>query len=86
MKLVVLGSHLCSDTRHALEVLKEKQAEFEFHNISEDLGHLKELLKLRDEDASYLPVKEAGGIGIPCFRFEDGTLTRDLDEALAKLG
>ena len=86
MKFVVLGSHLCPDTRHALEVLKEKQVEVDFHNISEDLGYLKEYLKVREEDAHYEAVKAAGGIGIPCFRFEDGTLTLDLDEALAKLG
>ena len=37
MKLTVIGSHLCEDTRNSLEVLKEKNVEVVFENLSESL-------------------------------------------------
>ena len=30
MKVIVIGSHLCEDTRNALSILKEKNVEVEF--------------------------------------------------------
>lgn len=38
MKVTVVGSHLCEDTRNALAILKEKNIEVEFFNLSEDLS------------------------------------------------
>ena len=31
------------------------------------------------------PVKEKGGIGVPLFVFEDGTMTFELDDVLARI-
>ena len=85
MKLTVIGSHLCEDTRNALEVLKEKNVEVNFENMSESLDSLKEYLAVRETSDMYVGVRAAGGIGIPCFVFEDETKTLDLSVVLSKL-
>ena len=85
MKLTVIGSHLCEDTRNALEVLKEKNVEVNFENMSESLDSLKAYLAVRETSEMYKAVSAAGGIGIPCFVFEDGTKTLDLSAVLTKI-
>lgn len=69
----VYGSHLCEDTQKALKELKD----VEFRNISEDLSALKEFLAIRDNNPLYDDVKKNGGIGIPVFVLDDGTVTFD---------
>ena len=85
MKLKVIGSDLCPDTRDALGKLEAAGTEYEFVNITERLEDLASFLAIRDRDEMFLPVRERGGIGIPLFLFEDGTKTLDTDEALARL-
>ncbi|MFR4520196.1 MAG: glutaredoxin [Fusobacterium sp.] len=85
MKLTVIGSHLCEGTRNSLEVLKEKNVEVVFENLSESLESLKKYLSVRETSEMYAGVRAAGGIGIPCFVFEDGTKTLDLTVILSKL-
>ena len=85
MKLKVIGSDLCPDTRDALGKLEAAGAEYEFVNITERLEDLASFLAIRDRDEIFFPVRERGGIGIPLFLFEDGTKTLDTDEALARL-
>lgn len=46
MKVTVVGSHLCEDTRNALAILKEKNIEVEFFNLSEDLSALKNIFNI----------------------------------------
>ena len=50
--------------------------------MSASLSDLKVYLSLRQEDPAYADIRESGGIGIPCFILEDGTVTRDLDAVL----
>lgn len=69
----VYGSHLCEDTQKALKELKD----VDFRNISEDLSALKEFLAIRDNNPLYDEVKKNGGIGIPVFVLDDGTVTFD---------
>ena len=85
MKLTVIGSHLCEDTRNSLEVLKGKNVEVVFENLSESLDSLQKYLSVRETSEMYAGVRAAGGIGIPCFVFEDGTKTLDLTVILSKL-
>ena len=85
MKLTILGSHLCEDTRNSLEVLKGKNVEVVFENLSESLDSLKKYLLVRETSEMYAGVRAAGGIGIPCFILEDGTKTLDLTAVLSKL-
>ena len=63
------GSQLCPDCRAALAQLQEKGTPHEFVEITASLENLKAFLNLR--------VKAAGGIGIPAFVREDGTVTLD---------
>lgn len=69
----IYGSHLCEDTQKALKEVKDA----EFRNISEDLSALKEFLEIRDTNPIYDEVKKNGGIGIPVFVLDDGTVTFD---------
>lgn len=85
MKLTVIGSHLCEGTRNSLKVLKGKNVEVVFENLSESLDSLKKYLSVRETSEMYAGVRAAGGIGIPCFVFEDGTKTLDLTVILSKL-
>ena len=71
MKVTVIGSHLCPDTLYALNRLNEARAEIDFKNLA-----------LRQDSPVYADIREGGGIGIPCFVLEDGTVTRDLEAVL----
>ena len=82
MKVTVIGSHLCPDTLYALNRLSAAKADIEFKNLSASLPDLKAYLAQRDSNPLYASVKEAGGIGIPCFVLEDGTTTLDLEKVL----
>ena len=60
----------------------ERQAEIDFKNMSASLADLKAYLALRQDSPVYADMREGGGIGIPCFVLEDGTVTRDLEAVL----
>ena len=81
MKVTVIGSHLCPDTLYALNRLSEAGTEIDFKNLSASLD-LKVYLALRQDSPAYADIRENGGIGIPCFILEDGTVTRDLRAVL----
>ncbi len=82
MKVTVIGSNVCCDTLLALTRLAEKKADVDFKNISGTIADLKTYLNLRDTHEVYADVRAGGGIGIPCFILEDGTVTRDMDAVL----
>lgn len=82
MKVTVIGSHLCPDTLYALNWLSAAGAEVDFKNLSTSLSDLKIYLALRQDSPVYADIRENGGIGIPCFILEDGTVTRNLQTAL----
>ena len=76
------GSHLCPDVRDAIEVLKEKGIKYDYADITMDLADLKAFLKIRETTPLFDAVKEAGGIGIPCFVKDSGEVTLDVADAL----
>lgn len=39
------------------------------------MRNLKEFLRLRDKNAAFDVMRRVGGVGIPCFVLEDGTVT-----------
>jgi len=45
--------------------------EFAYFDISLDFGALKRFLRIRDNNPLYIPVKEAGRVGIPTILIED---------------
>ena len=81
-KVTVIGSHLCPDTLYALNRLSEAKAEIDFKNMSASLSDLKVYMALRQDSPVYADIRANGGIGIPCFVLEDGTVTRNLDAVL----
>jgi len=78
--LTIYGSMLCPDCVACREALDKAGVSYEYRDFSENLLWLKEFLGLRDTQTLFAPVKEAGKIGIPCIRREDGTLTLDWEE------
>ena len=78
MNITVIGSHLCPDTLLALCKLREAGIDVDFKNLSASLPDLK-----AESDPLYEAVRKNGGIGIPCFVFEDGRRTLDLEEVLS---
>lgn len=85
MKIVMFGTNACPDCVEAVKMLDEKKADYMYLEFSENIGNLKKFLKLRDTEAIFDEVKKNGGVGVPCFKLSDGTLTLDIDEVLAKL-
>lgn len=85
MKVTIVGSHLCEDTVNTLKLLKEKEIEVEFFNLSEDLSALKKYLYYRETETMYDEVRKNGGIGIPFLILEDGEKTFDVNEVLKRL-
>ena len=76
----VYGSMLCPDCAQCRAELDEAGVAYEYLDFSDDLKNLKEFLKLREEDPVFIPVKEQGGIGIPCILRPDGTVTLTWEE------
>ena len=81
--LKVYGSDICIDCRNYKELREARGFQDEYIDITENTEHLKEFLKLRDEEKIFDKIKEMGGIGIPFFVGEDGKKTFDLKEALS---
>lgn len=78
MKLIMYGTDLCPECAAAHAVLREAGIEYEYRDFSTGILPLREFLTLRD-DPKYAeifdPVREKGGIGIPCFLHPDGSIT-----------
>ena len=83
-KLQVVGSHTCKDTLYAMNVLTSTGVDFDFVDISSNLTDLKVYLRIRDSHPElYDAVRANGGVGIPAFVLADGTVTMDMEKALA---
>lgn len=54
---------------------------FQYIDIGKDVHDLHAFLELRDHDPAFLPYKEIGDVGIPCFLFEDGHVSLEPKEA-----
>lgn len=79
--ITVYGMKICPDTVAALEQLKAAGTPFVYKDFNESTQNLKDFLKLRDDPANralFDPIRAAGGIGIPLFVKEDGTVTDHL--------
>ena len=78
--LKIYGSMLCPDCVKCCQELKEAEVPFEYCDFGDSLLHLKEFLKLRDEQPVFAEVRAAGKIGIPCIVRDAGTITLEWDE------
>lgn len=70
----IYGTTLCPDCRDAFERLAKEQISYELVDIMESTKNLREFLHLRDQRKEFDPVKAAGGIGIPCYVEDDGSI------------
>ena len=75
--LKVYGMKICPDTVECCEALTRAGVEYEFLDFAEKTANLKAFLKLRDSSPLFDPVRQEGGIGIPCIQREDGNITFD---------
>ena len=80
--LKIYGTIACKDCEECIAAFEKAGLTFEFLEFRDDLSHLKEFLKLRDSSSLFDPVREAGGIGIPCIIREDGSMTLDWPSCL----
>ena len=67
------------------EALSEKGIKFIYFDISLQLGAMKRFLKIRDTNPLYIPVKEAGNIGIPTVVIDDEVMLGLDDEKIEEL-
>lgn len=54
------------------EYLSEKNIEFIYLDITENMLNLKKFLKYRDNRPEFDSIKEAGRVGLPCIVINDG--------------
>ena len=82
----VYGSEICVDCRNYKAIEKKRGFEAEYIDITENTMNLREFLQIRDSNSIFDEVKSRGGIGIPLFVKEDGSMTFDMNEALSWIG
>lgn len=73
--MIIYGSMLCPDCVQCRKDLDERGVIYEYREITEDLGYMKEFLKLRDENYGFDAIKAEGKIGIPCILHDDGLIS-----------
>ncbi len=69
---VLYMSPLCPDCTPVMEELKNRKQEIEVVDITGSMAALKRFLKLRDSLDAFVPVKEAGQVGIPVLVKNEG--------------
>ena len=84
--MTVYGTPLCIDCRNYRALQASRGFAAAYIDITENTANLREFLALRDHDPVFAPVRERGGIGVPCFVADGGRKTLDLDEALGWIG
>lgn len=85
LKLVIYGTDTCKDCVDAKALLDAKGIRYLFLEFSDSIGNLKRFLKIRDTNPMFDAVKEKGGVGVPLFVLEDGTMTFDVNEVISKI-
>lgn len=83
MKLIIYGTDTCIDCVNAMKALNETDISCLYLKFEDGIGNLKRFLKIRDTNKMFDIVKENGGVGVPLFVFEDGTMTLNLDDVLS---
>lgn len=78
--LKIYGSVQCPDCVQCKADLDKAGVAYEYLDFADSLKNLKEFLRIRETETVFIPVKEAGSIGIPCIVKEDGSVTLDWEE------
>ena len=80
--LKIYGSMLCPDCVRCKEDLDRAGVNYEYLDFGDSLLHLKEFLKIRDENPAFTELKQAGKIGIPCIVAESGEILLDWESLM----
>lgn len=78
----VYGTHLCKDCQELKELYHTHQIAYEFYEFCDQIGNLKEFIRLRDENPIFEEAKKEGCLGIPCIILDDGTVTLNPMDAI----
>lgn len=81
----IYGTILCPDCVAIKRLYASNHIPFEFYDFGISTQNIKDFLKIRDDQkykSLFDPVRENGGIGIPCIVLEDGTVTLTPEDAL----
>lgn len=78
------GADQCPDCIEAFRILDSKDINYEYVDIIKNTKTLKEFLDIRDTRDEFDIIKENSMYGIPCFIFDDGYLTFELNEVIEK--
>ena len=76
----IYGMITCPDCSYLLDQISGLEDKYEYIEIGEHVLKMKEFLRIRDSKDNgeiFKDVKEAGGVGIPCFVLEDGRISLD---------
>ena len=76
----IYGMITCPDCSYLLDQISGLEDKYEYIEIGEHVLKMKEFLRIRDSKDNaeiFKGVKEAGGVGIPCFVLEDGRISLD---------
>lgn len=77
----IYGMDTCPDCTYLYDQIKGRENEFEYINIGDHVRNLKEFLKIRDNSPVFDECKKNGYAGIPCFVFEDGSVSIKPEDA-----
>lgn len=78
----MLGTNLCIECEKAEKHLKEAGIPFDYVDFTNSIMDLKEFVTFRDTHSEFNSVRGTGKVGIPCFVFDDGTITFDINKAI----
>lgn len=76
----IFGSMFCPDCVKCREDLDKAGVVYEYLDFADSLWNLKQFLDIREKDPQFVPIRQAGKIGIPCIVKEDGTVTLSWEE------
>lgn len=77
---------ICITCRNFKAIAQSRKLIVEDINIIENTTNLKAFLKIRETASCFDEIRANNKIGIPCFEKEDGTVTCDMNVALAWMG
>lgn len=77
--ITIYGMPSCPYCAYILPQI-EGNPNFVFIDIGKSVGDMHAFMSLRDHNPAFIPYKEEGDIGIPCFVKEDGTVTLEPKE------
>lgn len=80
----ILGTDLCIECRKATDRLQQLGIKYEYTDFTDSIAALKEFIEFRDTRKEFDSAKAEGKIGIPCFLFDDGEISFNLEDTIAR--